>query len=311
MILESLLAGAVVGAGLYALVRVFVRPRPGVGAMVARIDAGQRSMRTHSITASQLGAVQAGASSVERLQSRLADWIEVRAAERQWAIGRTRADLAVMNRSIGQFLATKVLLGVGLFLLSPVVWGVLRVAGVPLPVAAPVVLALLLGLFGFFLPDLALRGEAEQRRRDFRRVVGAFLDLVAMNLAGGRGLPEALLAASTISDHWSLVRIRQALANARLFGTTPWAALGELGDEIGIEELRDMSGALGLAADDGAKIRASLSARAATLRRKEMAESEGEAGERSQSMLVAQMLICAAFLVFLAYPAVAQLLANQ
>lgn len=310
MIVESLLTGAAVGLGLYALVRVFVRSRPGVGAMVARIDSGQRSMRTHTVTSSERpGSGVAGA--VEGLQSRIADWVEVRAAERQWDVGRTRSDLAVMNRTIGQFVATKVLLGVGLFLLGPVVWAVLRVSGAPLPAAAPVVLALLLGVFGFFVPDLALRGEAEQRRRDFRRVVGAFLDLVAMNLAGGRGLPEALLAASTISDHWSLVRIRQALANARLFGTTPWAALGELGDELGIEELRDMSGALGLAADDGAKIRASLSARAATLRRKEMSDEEGQAGERSQSMLVAQMLICAAFLVFLAYPAVAQLLANR
>ena len=117
-------------------------------------------------------------------------------------------------------------------------------SGVPLPAAAPVLLAVVFGLFGFFLPDLALRGEAEQRRRDFRHVVGAFLDLVAMNLAGGRGLPEALLAASTIGDHWSMVRIRQALANARLFGMTPWDALGELGDDIGVEELRDLSGAL-------------------------------------------------------------------
>ena len=99
-----------------------------------------------------------------------------------------------------------------------------------------------------------------------------------MNLAGGRGLPEALLAASSISDHWAVVRIRQALANARLMGQTPWQALGDLGDELGVEELRDLAGALGLAADDGAKIRSSLSARAATLRRKEMAESEGEAG---------------------------------
>ena len=165
-----------------------------------------------------------------------------------------------------------------------------------------------MGLFGFFLPDLALRSEAAKRRRDFRRSVGVFLDLVAMNLAGGRGLPEALLAAATVSDHWTLVRIRQALANARLYGTTPWAALGDLGKEIELEELQDLSGALSLAADDGAKIRASLSARAATMRRKELAQAEGEEGEKSQSMLVAQMLISTAFLIFLAYPAVAQLL---
>jgi Flp pilus assembly protein TadB len=129
-----------------------------------------------------------------------------------------------------------------------------------------------------------------------------------MNLAGGRGLPEALLTASTISEHWSLVRIRQALANARLLGMTPWQALGELGDDLGVDELRDLSGALALAADDGAKIRASLAARAATLRRKELADAEGEAGEKSQSMLVAQLLICTAFLIFLAFPALIKLL---
>jgi Flp pilus assembly protein TadB len=105
-----------------------------------------------------------------------------------------------------------------------------------------------------------------------------------------------------------LIRIRQALANARLFGTTPWAALGSLGDDIGVDELRDLSAALALAADDGAKIRQSLSARAATLRRRELADAEGEAGEKSQSMLVAQLVICMAFLVFLAYPAVSELM---
>ncbi len=43
-------------------------------------------------------------------------------------------------------------------------------------------------------------------------------------------------------------------------------------------------------------------ARAESMRRKELADVEGQAGERSQSMLVAQLLICAAFLLFLAYP---------
>ena len=100
------------------------------------------------------------------------------------------------------------------------------------------------------------------------------------------------------------------LANARLFGTTPWAALGELGREIGVEELSDLAAALTLAADDGAKIRQSLAARAATMRRRELADVEGEAGEKSQSMLVAQLVICAGFMVFLAYPAISQLV-NQ
>jgi hypothetical protein len=70
-----------------------------------------------------------------------------------------------------------------------------------------------------------------------------------------------------------------------------------------VDELRDLSAALSLVADDGAKVRESLTARAASLRRRELAELEGQAGEKSQSMLVAQMLMCAAFMLFLLYPA--------
>ena len=44
---------------------------------------------------------------------------------------------------------------------------------------------------GAVLPTVQLRGVAADRRRDFRHVVSSFLDLVAMNLAGGRGVPEA------------------------------------------------------------------------------------------------------------------------
>lgn len=302
----SLISGAVLGLGLYALVRVWVRPQPGIATLLARIEGGQRSMTTHTST-----SYERGGALEQRAQSAfnaLADRLEVMAVERGWQLGRQRADLALMGRTTGTHLAAKVATGLGLLLLAPFAWSMLRLFGVPLPAALPAFVAVLLGLVGFFLPDLVLRSEAAQRRRDFKRTVGIFLDLVAMNLAGGRGLPEALLAAATVGEHWTLVRIRQALANARLYGTTPWVALGELGREIAVEELQDLSGALTLAADDGAKIRASLSARAATMRRKELTQAEGEEGEKSQSMVVAQMLISTAFLIFLAYPAVAQLL---
>lgn len=299
----AIVCGALVGLGVYALIRVWARPAPGIATLINRIDAGSKSMTTHTTT--ELEARRPGA--VDSMTRRLGDRLEVLAAERGWRLRRVREDLAMMNRSVGSFLAAKLLYGLGFLLLAPVLWSAALLVGLHLPPALPALAAILFGLFGFFLPDLALYSEAAKRREDFRRVVGIFLDLVAMNLAGGRGLPEALLTASTISEHWALIRIRQALANARLFGTTPWAALGNLGAEIGVDELRDLSAALSLAADDGAKIRQSLSARAATLRRRELAEVEGEAGEKSQSMLVAQLLICFGFMVFLAYPALSQL----
>ena len=141
------------------------------------------------------------------------------------------------------------------------------------------------------------RGE---RRRDFRHVVGAFLDLVAMNLAGGRGVPEALQAAS--DDQRRLGAWSGSATPSRPRGcraSRPWAALGQLGEEIDVDELRDLAAALALVADDGAKVRDSLTARAASMRRRELADAEGKAEERSQSMLVAQLLLCVGFLIFL------------
>lgn len=302
----ALLAGAVVGAGVYALIRVFLRPRPSVAVQVARIDAGRRSLSPTAT--SELTPQRLSDGFLEPLRRRVGDRLELEVTSRGWRLHRLRSDLAIMGRTLSGMLATKVFLAVGALIWMPLVWFAVTLFGVPLPPTAPAVLTLGGAAFAFFLPDLALRGEAEERRKDFRHVVGSFLDLVAMNLAGGRGLPEALLAASAIGDHWAMTRIRQALTNARLVGLTPWQALGQLGDDVGVDELRDLAGALSLAGDEGAKIRASLSARAASLRRKELADAEGAAGERSQSMLIAQMLICAAFLVFLAYPATYRIL---
>jgi Flp pilus assembly protein TadB len=304
-LLPAVVCGALVGGGVFLFGRIWWAPRRSLSASLARLEAGSRSMTSHTVSGLEADQALSRADSVLR---RLADRLEVVAVERGWRLRRVRTDLAIMGRGVGAFLASKVALSLGLLVLAPLLWSALLVTGLPLPPAVPAVGALLLAGVGFVLPDLALRGEAAHRRREFRRVVGIFLDLVAMNLAGGRGLPEALLSASTISDQWAVVRIRQALANARLFGTTPWVALGELGTQIGVEELRDLAAALALAADDGAKIRQSLAARAATLRRRELSDSEGEAGERSESMLVAQLIVCLAFLVFLAYPALAGLL---
>src|SRR5205807_1916939 len=83
-----------------------------------------------------------------------------------------------------------------------------------------------------------------KRQRDFRHAIGAFLDLVAMNLSGGRGVPEALMAASEIGEGWAFWRIRDALANARITGQTPWQALGLLGEEVQVNELKDLADAI-------------------------------------------------------------------
>lgn len=298
MILQ-MLAGAAVGLGLLLLVLAFSRPVPGIAATLSRLDrAGSR----RQLTRSAAGARQDGR--IDQVREGVGGRVESFAESRGWQFLRTRSDLAVMNRSMSTHLGNKVLLALAAFVWFPAVVWLTGFAGSG---GVPIVVALVAAGVAFVLPDFALHREAEERRRDFRHVTSAFLDLVAMNLAGGRGLPEALMAASSFGDHWAMVRLRQALSNARILGWTPWEGIASLGRELGIDELRDLASSLALAGDEGARIRSSLNARAESIRRKELVDIEGQAGESSQSMLIAQMLMCIAFLVFLAYPAVSQL----
>ncbi|HEV2345728.1 MAG TPA: type II secretion system F family protein [Actinocrinis sp.] len=290
--LIQVLIGAFTGFGLYIVVRALVPARPGAAAKVARIDA-LRARGQYGVPAAQPHSLR------ERLGWSIADFY----ARRGWEQHSVRADLRLLERHWQQFLVTKVGLAAVGFLIGPLLFGVTWLWGFHLTPLVPVWLALgFAGLF-FILPDLEVRRDATAKREDFRRVVAAYLDLVSMNLAGGRGLPEALMSAAEVSDGWALRRLRDCLTDARLAGVPQWTALGDLGTELGVKELTDLGAALNLVADDGAKVRASLSSRAETMRRREIAEMEGKAGARSQSMLVAQMLLSAGFLVFILYPA--------
>lgn len=333
--IATVLCGAVLGLGLFLLVRALFPPRPGLTARLAALDQARDGT---GVPLAPLIAPEEDVSEFRRMLGlRLARFY----AARGWEARSIKADLALLGKSFEGFLATKLLLGVSGLLAFPLLVGWLALMGWGVSVQVPLWSALVVCVIFFLLPDAQIRRDAAVRRRDFRHAVGAFLDLVSMNLAGGRGVPEALMTAVAVGSpvttpgapngtanstangaasavtagagpapgsNWAMERIREALANARIVGITPWQALGQLGDEINVDELRDLSAALGLVADDGAKVRASLTARAATLRRRELAEVEGKAGERSQSMLVAQLLLCAGFVIFLSFPAAMKML---
>ena len=298
-----LLAGALAGLGFYAVVLQYDRGTGTAAAELARLDAArQRGRRNASLTADRRH--QDESMRVRRIGATLRSLLE----SRGWPVpAGTRADLAVMGRSIETHLGMLVLASVA-GLLAPSIMLAPAVFGFGISGTIPIWLAFIGALAGGALTVAQLASQAKERRRDFRHALSAFLDLVSMNLAGGRGVPEALGTASELSDGWAIVRIRDTMESARLQGVTPWAALGDLGEEMAIEELRDLAAALALVAEDGAKVRDSLSARAASMRQREMADAEGRAEQRSQSMLVAQLLLCVGFLLFLIYPAVSRII---
>ncbi|UWE07966.1 type II secretion system F family protein [Actinacidiphila bryophytorum] len=288
----SALLGAITGLGVFALIRALVPRRRSAAATIAEIDALRAA-----------GPASGPAPRPTDLRGRVGRRIAAFYLEQGWEMRPLRADLAVLDRSWEGFLATKILLAASGLVFGPFLFALVWQLGLGVNPIVPVWLALACAALFFFLPDLEVRRDAADKRKDLRRVIGAYLDLVAMNLAGGRGLPEALMAAAEVSDGWALVRIRSCLADARITGISQWVALGRLGADLGVEELQDLSVALGLVADDGAKVRESLASRAETMRHRELAEIEGSAGENSQSMLVAQLMLAAGFLVFLIFPA--------
>ena len=298
MITWILLGGALSGAGVLMLVLILAPPAIQPAAALAELDS-QRDERRLRQEARRLNPRERA----------LPDWLDAlgyRAAAllRRTGIdlGALTSDLSVLGRSLERHLVTSLLLGLLGFGAPLLITALGALAGRPTG-SLPLLACLVLGAAMAALPTARLRSRAAQARRDFRHVVGSFLDLVSMSLSAGRGVPEALDAASALSDDPAMARIRDALAAARLRGETPWAAMGRLGTTLRIDELRDLSAALALVAEDGAKIRESLSARATSMRRRELADAEGRAGENSESMLVAQLVIAIGFIVFLVYPA--------
>jgi Flp pilus assembly protein TadB len=304
-----LLAGAACGLGVLLLVQLFgggpASARTAAAAL-AEIDA-RRDRRRRDVSLTVDRRHQAESARLRRLGRSLLETLDARGIRLP---GDVLRDLALVGRSAEMHLAASVVAAVAGLMVPLVTLSIGSLVAPVLRAGAPLWVGLACGLVGGLLPTAVLASRASGRRRDFRHTVGSFLDMVAMNLSGGRGIPEALQSASSISEGWAMVRIRDTLERARLQGATPWAALGLLGEETGIDELRDLAMALALVADDGAKIRESLAARAASLRRRELADAEGRAQARSQSMLVAQLLLALGFLVFLVYPAAARVLGS-
>ena len=294
-----LIGGMLSGAGVLLLGLLLAPPAAQPAAALAELDTRRNE-----------GRMREDVRRLNPSEATMPPWMDLFSLRVTSLARRTGADLtflttdlSVVGRSLERHLAISLFVGLGAFMVPIIVVGLMQVMGAPLGWSVPLLLSLALGMAGLLVPTARLRRQAQDARRDFRHVVGSYLDLVAMSLSAGRGVPEALDAASSLSDDPAMVRIRNALDVARLRGDTPWEALGRLGTQLRIDELRDLSASLALVAEDGAKIRESLGARASSMRRRDLSDAEGKAGENSESMLVAQLVVAMGFIVFLVYPA--------
>ena len=296
-----LLVGAGFGAGVWLVVRGVRPPRPSLAealAEIGRIEPPAGSARA-AAPGRRLGAVAIA----------IGDVLRRRGATEALVRERVRRDLAVVGRDVDDHVVARAAVGLVVFFGIAAGGALLWVAGGPAP-AVPLGLALLLGLAASFVPDLAVHAAAERRRAEVRHAVTALVQGTRLAGAAGFGVDEALQRAAATWDNWVFLEIRRALDSAALHGETPWEGLSRLGREMGTIELRELAEVFGLARDQGARVRATLDARAATLQSQRLAEREAAGHRANIQMVFAIGLIVYAFMALLIYPFVGNVLAN-
>ena len=300
----ALLVGGLLGGSVWLLVIAVSPPRVDLAAAAGRWE----RRRDRYPTAAEAASADGRPERLGRSWT-LGQWLVRQVVHRGWQLTSLRANLALLDRTLESHLVTKVAMAVAGLLLPSFTSAVLLAVGIHVPLLGSLLVGLVLAAAFFVVPDYSVRELAADRRTDLRRALSCYLDLVAMSLAGGRGVPEALPTAAEVGQGWGFALLARTVATARSTGVTPWVALGELGQSTGISELQDLGSALSLVAHDGARVRESLSARASTQRRRALAEAEGDAKKANQSMTMAQIVLALGFLVFLGYPAMVNVLA--
>lgn len=286
----ALLCGAAVGFGVWLVLRGLVPAEAPLATALGALDRPASVNNANSLT--------------DRFGVRLLDVAE----SLGFRLTRLRRDLALTDRSLSRHLAEKAGLGLLGLVLVPATAAIMALGGVQISLAIPLWGSLIVGSVLFVAPDVGVRSEAAERRKDFRHVLGSFLDLVVIGLAGGAGVESALQDAAEAGDGWGFARLSQTLATARVRKETPWVALGRLGVDLGVTELVELAASVGLAGTEGAKVRQSLAAKATSLRAHQLADTEAEAQSSTEKMSLPVVLLFAGFLVFIGYPAISRVL---
>jgi tight adherence protein C len=290
-----LLVGAVAGLGLWLLM-LGVRPRP------PRLDRALDTLAQEPEPPEQMSgagwAAQIGLPAVRLL--------------RRFGLptGTTRANLAIIGKPVTVHLAEQAATTTAGLLFPPLASAILTIGGSDTGIVFPAAVSLLGAVAGWWVPELSAASAAREYQAAFRHALGSFLDLVVIATAGGAGVDQALDDAAQVGHGPAYAELRYALAEARLARIPPWDTLGRLGARVGVPELEQLAATIGLAGSEGAKIRASLQSRAATMRTRQITDVEGRAASATERMSLPIVILFGAFFVLIGFPALSTILGS-
>lgn len=219
-----------------------------------------------------------------------------------------RADLRALDRPVDQHLAQQAGLALIGLLAGPVYALALASIGVHVPTLVLVGGTAVLTATGYLLPSRMVHGEASKLREQIRYATSTLLDLASIMLAAGSGQEQAFTTAAAAGTGPGHDRLRIALAAARTTRTPVWDEIAALGTRTGVPELTELAATSLLAGTEGAKIRDTLATKAASLRARLLAAAEAKAASATERMGLPTVLLMVGFLIFVCYPALAQVM---
>ncbi len=297
---EAIVAGVGIALGLIGLLHSAWPARANLSSLISDLEgAGDRvaGVARGSSADMPTGTVRGG------LRYEMGSYTAAVLAARGWDRWVPAADLAIVQQTLAQLCAQAFGSMFMLGCLPVALWAASAALGAALPPVAAMWGVLLCSVVGFSLPLLGLRSRARGRRDHLRRAVSAFLGMVVLAQAGGMGIDGALSTAASVSADWAFAWMKRTLDSARDLRVAPWDALGAMGADLGVTELAEISMHIALAGREGARVRESLAAKSASLRRHETARLEARANAVTERMFLPGVILMAGFLVFIGYPA--------
>jgi Flp pilus assembly protein TadB len=285
--MNAAITGVCFGLGLWLVLRGW-KPRPEpLAVALARMHGG-------AATQDSPGAswdLRVGAAAVRRvgLMAR--------------AVHRARADLRIVGRTPEEQAARTLLFGGFGLILGPWAGLVGWLAGATPPAFVLGGVSLIGVAVGASGPWATVGRGASKLRRDFLVALAAWCDLLAMSLAAGRGVGQAVRTASLAGDGPAFAELRGALDSGHVRGDSPWASLSTLGADLGIDDLQELASTITMAGEDGVAVREAVHTKAHTIRERIGLETERSAERDTAQMAGPTFAVALGFLVFISYPA--------
>ncbi|MFI2277308.1 MULTISPECIES: type II secretion system F family protein [Catenuloplanes] len=276
--------GAAVGAGVFLVVRELLPATPALAPALRRLHQDRRLPGR------------------EFRRRRRLDWLGGLA---RW-LRPPEQELDLLGRTPEQY-ALSILLSALVGLVAPILSVMIMSAGgVRPPFAVPVFASLLLAAAAAWTAHRDVLAKAERARREFRRAVCTYLDLVALQISAAHGPVQSLEQAADICDGWVFDRIREALHIAQLQMRSPWEELRELSERIGVPELGDVGAIMQSSGTEGAQVHDTLRSRADALRDQIRTEALARAEGVTSRLDIPGALLVFVLLGFVLFPFMAR-----